>query len=280
MERQRRTNLCASFLCAFMQWACYNDESKGGAADEPGCNQVCGDGNDVLKPCGEYFYGTGIVLVRAFKGCWYFTAPVMCFFLVEGFHYTHSRKKYGFRLALFAVLSELPFCLAFSHGTVLSYVGMNMIYTLFVCFLMLVAMERLEASWLRGPVLIGLALLTLDADWALVAPIFVLLFAWAGRDAAQRRTAFVLATLLFGLDGYLQGLGMYGQAASLARAVGQASGVALAGVVIVLLYNGKRQKSKAGAAGSRGRVFSKWFFYVFYPGHLLLLGLLRLALGL
>ena len=74
----------------------------------------------------------------------YFTMPVMCYFLVEGFGYTRSRKQYGLRLAIFAALSEMPFCLAFTEGAVISYVGMNMIFTLLLCFGMLVVME---AGW-------------------------------------------------------------------------------------------------------------------------------------
>lgn len=45
-----------------------------------------------------------------------------------------------------------------------------------------------------------------------------------------------------------------------------ASGVAAAGVCVVCLYNGERME--------RGRTFSKWFFYCFYPAHLLVLGIL------
>ena len=36
-------------------------------------------------------------------------------------------------------------------------------------------------------------------------------------------------------------------------------------ICIVFLYNGKR--------AARGRSFSKWFFYVYYPAHLLAIGL-------
>lgn len=44
--------------------------------------------------------------------------------------------------------------------------------------------------------------------------------------------------------------------------------VLVSGFVILYLYNGKR--------AVRGRTFYKWFFYAFYPTHLLILGLLRL----
>ena len=44
----------------------------------------------------------------------------------------------------------------------------------------------------------------------------------------------------------------------------------MAAVCILFLYNGKRAE--------KGKAFSKWFFYLFYPVHLLILGLLRLIL--
>ena len=59
-------------------------------------------------------------------------------------------------------------------------------------------------------------------------------------------------------------------AALIASAVSGALGVGLAGCAILFLYNGRRAQ--------RGRRFSKWFFYLFYPGHLLILALIRLAL--
>lgn len=200
----------------------------------------------------------------------YFTMPVMCYFLVEGFGYTRSRKRYGMRLAIFAALSELPFCLAFSEGAVISYVGMNMIFTLLLCFGMLVVME---AGWdenLKIFLVLALAALSWDSDWAIIAPLFTLLFYRAGGVEKRVRLAFLAGMGIFFADGLVQALEVYAPAAALAWSVGRMLGMALAAVVILYLYNGKRC--------ARGRVFSKWFFYVFYPAHLLFLGMIRVAL--
>ena len=52
------------------------------------------------------------------------------------------------------------------------------------------------------------------------------------------------------------------------RLLGFAVPILTAGFVILYLYDGQRAR--------RGRSFSKWFFYTFYPAHLLVLGLIRI----
>lgn len=51
--------------------------------------------------------------------------------------------------------------------------------------------------------------------------------------------------------------------------MGSMLGIALAGIAIIYFYNGKRM--------NKGKKFSKWFFYFFYPVHLFILGLIRVC---
>jgi hypothetical protein len=41
------------------------------------------------------------------------TAPIMCFFVCEGFYYTRNLRKYMLRMLAFAVISHFAYCFAF-----------------------------------------------------------------------------------------------------------------------------------------------------------------------
>ena len=51
----------------------------------------------------------------------YFTAITMCYFLVEGYHYTRSVKKYAMRLLVFGIISQLPFSISLVYSILLSF---------------------------------------------------------------------------------------------------------------------------------------------------------------
>ena len=159
----------------------------------------------------------------------YFTAPVMIYFLVEGYDYTRSRQRYLVRLFLFAVVSEMPFCLALTQEGVLEFYGFNMLFTLCLCFL------------LHGKV-----------------------------SAAGMKAAFVKSAVFFGTFNFLGGIGRFPIWQNLLYAVLSMTAVGAAGFCVTVLYNGKRME--------KGKNFSKWFFYIFYPAHLLILGILRISL--
>lgn len=54
------------------------------------------------------FLTPGTLLFEIMIDIGYFTAITMCYFLVEGYGYTHDKKKYGERLMLFGVISFIP----------------------------------------------------------------------------------------------------------------------------------------------------------------------------
>ena len=70
--------------------------------------------------------------------------PIYSFLLVEGFMHTHNRKKYGIRLLLFALISEIPWNLL--RGNSLFYKTQNAFFTLLLGYLGLCQIDKLEHS--------------------------------------------------------------------------------------------------------------------------------------
>ena len=92
----------------------------------------------------------GAPLTNLFLCIVYFTAVTMCYFLVEGYGYTHSKRRYAGRLLGFAVLAQLPYQLAFPENGMAGFVQFNMLFTLLLCFLILLVQENVSATILRG----------------------------------------------------------------------------------------------------------------------------------
>ena len=213
----------------------------------------------------------GSALFNLFIYIGYFTAITMCYFLVEGFHFTSSRKKYGQRLLIFALVSQIPFDLVATRSGIIQFSGCNMMVTLFICFLILVVKEKIENPPVRQGLVFLLILLSAYGDWGITAPIFTILFYNNYGSKKGMKKAFTIAVLLQAATYFLDTFITTGNYfISIFPAIYASLGPAFSGFVILKLYNGQR--------GSGGGKIQRWFFYWFYPLHLLGIGLIRVFL--
>lgn len=175
------------------------------------------------------------------------TAPIMCFFLTEGFIHTSSRKKYILRMAIFALIAQPAYTLAFYRKLLTPH--FSMISTLCISLVMLCCLEKIKPLWLKILAVGLLVLMTYPCDWGIYAPVMVLGF-YLMRERGILRLS-VLGVISVGM------VVMYGLAMGVPGAFMHCG--MIASLALLSLYNGERGPD-GGAA--------KWFFYIFYPAHL------------
>ena len=178
-------------------------------------------------------------------------APVMFYFLVEGFVHTSSRKKYALRLLCFGILSQIPYSLA-RYGRISSE-NINVIITLFLSFLMLVVADKVQNQVAKSAVVFIFILLTAFSDWGVIGPLMVWLFYIFRKDRKKQILSylFIIAIQLVGTIAFLIG-----------DRPDWYEGICQTGLFLVIplmhMYNGE--------PGERNTI-NKWVFYVFYPIH-------------
>lgn len=200
------------------------------------------------------------------------TGPTMACFLAEGYLHTRNVKKYVGRLGIFALASWVPFCLfeyqrlpiGFSPERGFWFLPFfGVIYTLFLGLLAIWLWDKGKwPKWCKVLGVIGLCALSVLGDWG-VSDVLYPLVLFSYRDQLKKKWFwFSVITLV-------------GNAFVIALSRGSAVwtcytwGVFMVPLLMQFCYNGQ--------GGSR-KPIHKWFFYIFYPLHLLVLGLLQILL--
>lgn len=222
-----------------------------------------------LNHYAHIFLAPDTLIFKLFNIIGYFTAPTMCYFLAEGYHFTHSKQKYAVRLFLFALISQIPFSLAL-YGEITFY-KLNMIFTLFLCFLILLILNqnKIRNMIFKAAVISGIILLSQYCDWGILAPIYTLLFFWAEKSDKKIKIAYVSGILISALYLLVIFINNFTFKIYLFYLIKYETGLILSGFCIIYLYNGRRMKF--------GKTFSKWFFYLFYPAHLMILRIISVV---
>lgn len=173
--------------------------------------------------------------------------PIYAYCLAEGFRYTSDYRRYLGRLALFAILSEIPFDLAF-YGVPFSFAHQNVFFTLTLGLILLWVLERCREQ-----------LLLCAGAFAVLCFLAQALHMDYGAGGLLMVFAFYLAQQ--GTSPWI-GWGIF----VFINLFGYAGGVQWAAILALLpigLYSGNAGKKK------------QRFFYWIYPLHLLLLWIIE-----
>lgn len=162
--------------------------------------------------------------------------PIYLFLLVEGFVHTKDIKKYIIRLALFALISEIPFDMAFGVGMFDMY-HQNVMWSLLICVIMLYTMRKYTDFSI---VFVGMGCFIAwicKFDYLYIGPLAVACM-YLFRDRIIYKN--IVTAIIFSFEP-----------------------PAIFSLIPINMYNGEKGKS------------NKYLFYWFYPAHLLVLVLLK-----
>lgn len=195
--------------------------------------------------------------------------PIYIFLLIEGYIHTKNVTKYLLRLGLFALISEIPFDLAF-YDKVFYWNKQNVFFTLFIGLVAIHAMDSIASQGGFGSARGGpMKEKHLPALYFICCDI--------GLIAGAAGLAYFMKTDYNGI-GVCAICAVY-----LLRKYQITAGVAC---TVILMFSSQREIFAAAAIipvslynGKRGRQL-KYFFYLAYPLHLLILYFLRIPFGI
>lgn len=192
------------------------------------------------------------------------TAPIMWFFIAEGCFYTCNIRKYAGRLFLFALISHfaynfafgIPF-LPFSTGSFFNQTGVMWSLAWSVVLIAIRRDERVP-KWVKIIAIPIICVIAFPSDWSCIAvmcPFF--LYQHRGNFKAQALD-IVIWTLMYAAVYFI----------FLDKLYGILQLFTFLTIPFLAQYNGERGKKIPG---------TKWGFYIYYPAHLVIVGIIRIA---
>ena len=192
------------------------------------------------------------------------TAPIMFFFICEGFYYTKNLKKYILRLFLFEIISHFAYCFAFginyipfSSGNIFNQTSIMWSLAWSVVALYIIYKTNLK-EWQKWILIILINIITFSFDLSCIAVMSILSMYSNRGNLKKQIISMSFWILIYAIISYLF--------------VSKIYGLITLGVLLVYpllnVYNGKKGKLN----------WMKWFFYIYYPLHLIVIGILRITI--
>ncbi len=188
-------------------------------------------------------------------------APIMCFLIAEGFYKTSNVNKYLFRLFVFALISHIPYNVAFGYSF---FQATSVMWGL---FLGLLALKIIKSDnihiFVRITALVLCCAFSITADWSYVCVLWIVGFGIFYGDFKKQMIAFCTISILAHIVPTFLNFGLnHGEYPHWYQ-----FGVFLA-IPFFCLYNGNR--------GNDMLKIGRYGFYIFYPAHLLILYLINI----
>lgn len=205
---------------------------------------------DFYSPTAQIFHFAGRI-----------TAPVMCFFIAEGYIYTSDKRKYALRLFAFALISQLPWWMVHRNFPEPSF---NMMFTLFLCVVAIEVYEKVKEKALRSLLIVLIVFFTVFCDWHIYAVIWTLIFHIYRENEKKKLLWFSVVSLCYFAETCLMSYSTL-LSFSLALKYSLYSLGTFMALILIMFYSGKKGR----------RQINKWFFYCYYPAHILIIALIN-----
>lgn len=180
--------------------------------------------------------------------------PIFAFQISEGYTHTKNLKKYILRLLIFAIISQYPFMLF--HDLITSGFALNIFFTLLIGLFCIIIYDKIPHKVLSLAICLSLAIIAeiTHCDYGFYGVAIILLFYVFKDNKILMSLSFILCTIIK----YAICIIIYGNIYNYVLLCI----CTILPIVFINLYNKKQGKK------------IKYFLYIFYPTHLLLLVLL------
>lgn len=197
------------------------------------------------------------------------TCPIMCYFIAEGYHYTRNINKYTTRLFVFAIISHFAYVAAsnsfvdwksfipFYYGDIFNQTSVIWALAWGLVMLRVVNSNKIKNNFIKIILVLLICVITFPSDWSCIASLCVLAIGTNKGNFKKQMLWMIFYVFIY--------------AAVYFFALNKFYGIIQMGVVfaipLLMMYSGKR--------GNNPKLNSsiKWFFYVYYPLHLIFISI-------